>query len=215
MNFKLKLLQHLFKDKSQGLTIIEGLLAIVIVTILIMGIGPVLAFAAATRIQARRVELASQAATAYLDGVRSGSIAPPPIATPTANPSQQLGQVGAPASGSLTCNTAYAYCTNPSTPQYQVYCVDSNWDGDCTTDREDRQDFIVQAFRVGPIAANNTNLLGVRVYRADSFGKGLTLLKSSDNLQGNRPEAKTSVLAGGSGNRVAPVVELTTELPAL
>jgi type II secretory pathway pseudopilin PulG len=207
MNFKLKLLQHLFKDESQGLTIIEGLLAIVIVTILIMGIGPVLAFAAATRINARRVELASQAATAYLDGVRSGSIALPPIEAPRQNPSQQLGQVDAPASDSLTCNTAYAYCTQPSTAKYQVYCVDSNWNGKCTTDREDRQDFIVQAFGVGPIAANNTNLLGVRVYRADSFGAGLILkTKGNDN-------AKTSVLAGGSGNRVAPVVEMTTELP--
>ncbi|MDY7014791.1 MAG: hormogonium polysaccharide secretion pseudopilin HpsB [Cyanobacteriota bacterium] len=194
MNFKLKLLQHLFQDESQGLTIIEGLLAIIIVTILIVAIGPVLAFAAATRIHARRVELASQAATAYLDGVRSGSIDEPPIKSVSVLGNQTLGSalanINAPTAGSLDCTTAYDYC-GPAANDARLYCVDSNWDGDCkSSDPEDRKDFIVQAagVRANPPSGNNpptvnldTYLLGIRVYRADSFGAGINLLTKGRN----------------------------------
>ncbi|MBD2577103.1 hormogonium polysaccharide secretion pseudopilin HpsB [Oscillatoria sp. FACHB-1406] len=213
MNFKLKLLRHLLKDNTQGLTIIEGLLAIVIVTLLIVAIGPVLAFAAATRIQARRVELASQAATAYLDSVRSTSLKPPPIVSPNGTPAETLSKLDAPAT-SLSCNKADistygGYCANPEVGQASIlYCVDRNNNGECTT-ADDRKDFVIQAARA--LTSNGSSyLLSIRVYRADSFGAGLTLLKKSPN----KPESKASILAGGSGNRVAPVVELTTEIPA-
>jgi type II secretory pathway pseudopilin PulG len=230
MNFKLKLLQHLLRDESAGLTIIEGLLAIIVVTILIMAIGPVLAFAAATRIQARRVELASQAATAYLDGVRSGTVAAPPIAAvgslpppPPApdrppNYADELSKISAPSANSLTC-VANQYCTAPApTAQFSLYCVDRDGDSQCTA--KNPKDFVIQAMGVQrvqatPIALNTDRAslgyrLSIRVYRADSFGTGLTLLKSRDN----KPGSKAATLAGGSGNRVAPVVEMTTEIPA-
>jgi type II secretory pathway pseudopilin PulG len=37
-----------------------------------VGIAPVLVLSVATRVQARRVELGTQAARTYIDGVRSG-----------------------------------------------------------------------------------------------------------------------------------------------
>lgn len=210
MNFKLKLLQHLLRDESAGLTIIEGLLAIIVVTILIMAIGPVLAFAAATRIQARRVELASQAATAYLDGVRSGTIPPPPITAPptgTIPPSQTLSKINAPPAGALTCNTANDYCTAPTAANYKLYCVDRNGNGRCSSsDPTDRKDFVIQAARVGP--TNGSDLLGIRVYRADAFGKNLILKTSQQGVK------KVGTLTAGQGNLLAPMVEMTTEIPA-
>lgn len=212
MNFQLKFLQHLLKDKTQGLTIIECLLAIIIVTILIVAIGPVLAFAAATRINARRVELASQSATAYLDSVRTGSVELPPLPASLPPPDRAvdaLSQVAAPTA--LNCSPANissydGYCSNPDTSATSIlYCVDRNTNGSCNT-ADDRQDFIIQVARV-PSPNPNAFLLGTRVYRADAFLDGVPL-KTTKSPDGK----KSSVLAGGTGNKSAPVIELITEV---
>ncbi len=60
-----------------GFTLIESLVAIVILSIMLVGIAPLIVLSTATRVQARRVEQATEAARAYLDGVRSGVIFPP------------------------------------------------------------------------------------------------------------------------------------------
>ncbi|HBQ97795.1 MAG TPA: hypothetical protein DD761_04590, partial [Cyanobacteria bacterium UBA11691] len=53
---------HSFPPKGEsGFTLIESLVAVVILTIMLVGIAPVIVLATATRIQARRVELATQA----------------------------------------------------------------------------------------------------------------------------------------------------------
>jgi prepilin-type N-terminal cleavage/methylation domain-containing protein len=62
---------------ESGFTLIECLIAIIIVGVLMVAIAPAVVLATATRLQARRVELATQAARTYVDGVRSGSIATP------------------------------------------------------------------------------------------------------------------------------------------
>lgn len=62
---------------QSGFTLIESLLAIMIVSILMVGIAPVIVLSVATRVQARRVELGTQAARTYIDGVRSGKITIP------------------------------------------------------------------------------------------------------------------------------------------
>jgi type II secretory pathway pseudopilin PulG len=49
-------------------------MAIIVVTVLMVAIGPVVAMSVAARVQARRVERASEAAKTYVDGVRSGAI---------------------------------------------------------------------------------------------------------------------------------------------
>lgn len=60
-----------------GFTLMESLMAIVVLTIMLVGIAPMLFLATATRVQARRVERAAEAARAYIDGVRAGGIQPP------------------------------------------------------------------------------------------------------------------------------------------
>lgn len=60
-----------------GFTLIESLVAIVILSIMLVGVAPLIVLSTATRVQARRVEQATEAARTYLDGVRSGVIFPP------------------------------------------------------------------------------------------------------------------------------------------
>ena len=60
--------QNLSKSRDGGYTIIESLVAMIVVSVLMIAIAPVMAFSVATRVQARRTELATQAARAYIDG---------------------------------------------------------------------------------------------------------------------------------------------------
>src|SRR6476661_10763941 len=80
---KQKQQQNLSQSRDGGYTIIESLVAMIVVSVLMIAIAPVMAFSVATRVQARRVELASQAATAYINALRVGAIKPPTNPQPT------------------------------------------------------------------------------------------------------------------------------------
>jgi prepilin-type N-terminal cleavage/methylation domain-containing protein len=54
-------LQNSSKSRDGGYTIIESLVAMIVVSVLMIAIAPVMAFSVATRVQARRIELATQA----------------------------------------------------------------------------------------------------------------------------------------------------------
>src|SRR6476661_831556 len=89
-------IQH---SSESGFTLIESLMAVIVVSVLLVGIFPIIAFSVGTRVQARRVELATQAAKTYIDGVRSGAIVAPPI-----NSTITLTNISVPIStGTLTC----------------------------------------------------------------------------------------------------------------
>jgi prepilin-type N-terminal cleavage/methylation domain-containing protein len=76
--------QNLSQSRDGGYTIIESLVAMIVVSVLMIAIAPVMAFSVAIRVQARRVELASQAATGYINALRVGAIKfPPNPQTPT------------------------------------------------------------------------------------------------------------------------------------
>ena len=62
------------KSQEAGYTIIESLVAMIVVSVLMIAIAPVMAFSVATRVQAKRIEMATQAAKTYMDGLRSGAI---------------------------------------------------------------------------------------------------------------------------------------------
>lgn len=180
-----------------GLTIIECLIAILIVSILMTAIAPAMTFSVATRVQARRVELATQAARTYIDGLKSGAIAPPkhtaspPFATNAAAPST---------SGSLTCINS-TYCMNTSTSSLYCLSLDIADDG-CSS--SSFQDLVIQAFRTDNI---QNYLLGLRVYRADAFSDSTSLVASSQN---NKSTQVT--FAAGIGDRKAPLIEMMTEI---
>ncbi|MEA5581275.1 hormogonium polysaccharide secretion pseudopilin HpsB [Nodularia harveyana UHCC-0300] len=62
---------------DSGFTIIESLLAIVVVAILLAAISPVLVMSTATRVQSKRMEKASQATNTFIDSLRTRLIDAP------------------------------------------------------------------------------------------------------------------------------------------
>jgi prepilin-type N-terminal cleavage/methylation domain-containing protein len=175
---------NLPQSRDSGYTIIESLVAMIVVSVLMIAIAPVMAFSVATRVQARRVELASQAATAYINALRVGAIK---RNDPTGFPIPYT-TVVAPA---------------PTRPN-DLYCV--NFD-ETTSGCAGSKDFYVQgAWKNQP--ANPTTdptttgyELTVRVYRADGF------------TGGTMKTTQQSVANSALGDPKAPLVVMKTEIP--
>ena len=195
---------------QSGFTIVESLMAIVVVGILMTVIAPVITLSVASRVQSRRVELASQAVKTYIDGIRTGAIAAPnhtvllnEIDSTTKQFSPQrnsFANIDAPRIG-LTCTASQAvnlYCQNTSTSS--LYCIDLDSEGCSNTSSKD---IVIQAFRT-----NNAQnyILGLRVYRSDAFSDN-TALKTY-----KQTGIKQATFTGGLGDRKAPLVEMTTEI---
>ena len=191
--------QNLSQSRDGGYTIIESLVAMIVVSVLMIAIAPVMAFSVATRVQARRTELATQAARTYIDALRAGAIGPKPgsagkgfpIQFNTAN--KPVAEAPAPTGGSID----------------SLYCIDMDGDQKCLS--SSNKDFVVQGAWRNP--ANSTTdptttgyELMVRVYRADSFA-GVTLKTNPST------ERKQSIVGSGLGDRTMPVVEMTTQIP--
>ncbi len=185
--------QNLPQSRDGGYTIIESLVAMIVVSVLMIAIAPVMAFSVATRVQARRVELATQAATAYINALRVGAIKPPTNPEPT---------IGFPARD--TSDDAPDAPTGPA----DLYCVDldETTPNTCAGNKE----FFIQAFWKNP--ANTTNdptptgyELTVRVYRADVFSPSATPKQITTEQQ--------SVANSGLGNPKAPLVVMKTQIP--
>lgn len=233
----LYLLQKSITTNSSGFTIIECLLAIILVGILMTAIAPVMVLSVATRVQARRVEQATQAARSYIDAVQSGTALKPEntvplsetVGTTTKTYTSDRGRfatVAAPTPRTINCpdnratagtSSIYPYCginssNRPNQPS--LYCVDNDGGG-CTPGSS--KDYIVQAFRsvkaTAPGVRDTTDngdggyILGVRVYRADAFDGAATL--QTTNVSNGK---KVATYTGGKGNQFAPLVEMTTEI---
>ncbi|MBV6627429.1 MAG: hormogonium polysaccharide secretion pseudopilin HpsB [Rivularia sp. (in: Bacteria)] len=197
-------LQRIYSKQHQaGFTIIESLVAVIILGILMTAIAPTIVISTATRVQSRRVELATQAARAYIDGVNSGNIPAPPIS--------RTNNVKAPKTG-LSCKAndlkrSNGYCSSPKETSYRVFCVDGTGDGACS--KTESKDLIVQAFGFNQNStdAGDGYRMGVRVYRADAFEDNKNLVKSEGDKK-----ATQSTFTGGLGKRKAPLVEMVTEV---
>ena len=155
---------------EQGLTIIECLVAIVIITLTVVAITPPIMLATATRIQSRKVEKANQVAQGELDRVRllvergsyqiadlPGAITGNAINTaPVASGSPTSGLVYSPSS----CNTYPGSSTPLATDLVRV-----DVDGDC------QADYVMQVFRTAGYTPSGISpavpysfVVGVRVY---------------------------------------------------
>ncbi|MEG4215694.1 hormogonium polysaccharide secretion pseudopilin HpsB [Microcoleus sp. Pol14C6] len=192
--------QNLSQSPDGGYTIIESLVAMIVVSVLMIAIAPVMAFSVATRVQARRTELATQAAKAYIDGLRSESI--------------KFGGTikGFPARYTTTNQEDLANAPVPGNKD-NLYCVDMDGTGLCET--SSTKDFYVQGAWLNKdtsITNDDPTLKGyqllVRVYRADSFDGTVTLNPTPKTAK------KQSVVGSGLGDRTMPVVEMSTEIPA-
>lgn len=205
------LLLALKPTKPSGYTLLESLMAIVVVAILVAAVAPMLALTTASRVQARRVDQATQALRAYIDGVRGGAL-PPPQKFVVVDPDFAFKPpfYDYPPATSLS-GYVTASDRDPGT------LVDTNGNG---FNINDPQDLVIQAIR--PIATATPRLLiadkntpaeldlarkqgyimVLRVYRADAFSGG------------NTPDLteQPNVLIGGVGSRRNPLVSTFAEV---
>jgi len=164
--------QNLPQSRDGGYTIIESLVAMIVVSVLMIAIAPVMAFSVATRVQARRVELATQAATSYINALRTGAI------RPATNPP------GFPVEDTAAPTTSTG-----------LYCVDLDGGNPPCIDGS-KKDFYVQGVRSPTAKPTETGYsLTVRVYRADGFPGTMTKIQQSvaNSALGN-PQAPLVVM---------------------
>ena len=185
-------------SSESGYTILEGLMAVIVVSVMLLAIGPVIAFSVGTRVQAKRVELATQAGKSYIDWVKA---APDANAIKERAP-KQIATTTAPATGDLTsdCTSKDGYCT---TTDKKLYCVNLDEKAGCQTNSP--VDMVVQPIIIIPDATKPEKGYGmqVRVYRANSFAPGVTL---------QSPTKSDSLTTNALGNRGLPLVMMKTEV---
>ncbi|MEG4594797.1 hormogonium polysaccharide secretion pseudopilin HpsB [Microcoleus sp. F8_C2] len=176
--------QNLSQPRDGGYTIIESLVAMIVVSVLMIAIAPVMAYSVATRVQARRIELATMAARTYIDALRVGAIRTSPEGFPIKHNSSPLKDAPAPTSSS------------------GLYCVNLDEKPDC----EGSKEFFVQGAWQNPADPTDPTTTGyklsVRVYRADAFSSS-----------GQLTTTQQSVANSGLGNPKAPLVVMQTEIP--
>ncbi len=196
-------LQQLSADSSEsGFTIIESLVAILVVTILLAAIAPILVMSTATRVQARRVELATAAAKSFVDAIKSKTVSDPTLTT-----GFTLTTATAASPRTISSSTSDYLISSAAVPTATtgLYCFNKNGslaNPNCTSDL-----FYIQAIRLAVSGSNPDQgqgyRLGIRVYRSDAeFG---SLTSSSGGK-------KAATFTGGLGDRKAPLVEMTTEI---
>ncbi|MBD2563554.1 MULTISPECIES: prepilin-type N-terminal cleavage/methylation domain-containing protein [Nostoc] len=195
-----QLQQSSAQSSQSGFTIIESLVAILVVSVLLVAIAPVLVMSTATRVQARRIELATGAAKAFIDAIKSKTI----LETQVSNVTSLLASENAP---TVTTNLYCFHKDGKITPPTE-----------CTTYKTNTSpvQFYIQAFGKSDVTISTSTAqidrgqgysLGIRVYRSDAeFG---SLKKTSDD---NGNQKTTATFTGGLGDRKAPLVEMTTEI---
>ncbi len=202
-------------SNDSGFTIIESLMAIIVVSILLAAIAPVIVLSVGTRVQARRVELAADAARSYVDAIRSATIIPPPITKKATNATTDPPPPDAP-TGTLICSKSSDYCSSPTTPSTSsLFCVNGDSQEGCQN--RSFKDMVVQGYGYNSVSTTPENgyKLGVRVYRADAFKPEITLKALKDKDTNGKDIQKQSTFGTNllsKDKEQAPLVEFTTEV---
>jgi len=193
--------QSLHKSQEGGYTIIESLVAMIVVSVLMIAIAPVMAFSVATRVQAKRIEMATQAAKTYIEALRSEALKPGGTTKGFPAPSTEKNQ--------LEQNIA-------PTDINALYCIDKDSDQKCTADSN--QDLVVQGYYYNSPATTDPVTTGysliVRVYRAASFASVVGPLTTQKIQADQKRQVQQGITSSGLGNVRAPLVEIRTEIGA-
>jgi prepilin-type N-terminal cleavage/methylation domain-containing protein len=194
-------------NKDAGFTIMESLIAMVVVSSLMLAISPVLILSASTRVQSRRVELSAQIARSFIDGVRSGRIEAEDITPVNININQN-----ALSSRNITNSTDGYLISSASMPApisgERLYCVQS--DGtilppDCSSNQNNL--FYIQANPINGSDPKDGYRLAVRVYRQD-----IEFDNPDRPVLVNTNTTKNTQAVVGSGNKQAPLVEIIADI---
>ena len=195
-------------NKDAGFTIMESLIAMVVVSSLMLAISPVLILSASTRVQSRRVELSAQIARSFIDGVRSGRIKAEDITTVNININQN-----ALSSRNITNSTDGYLISSASMPAPTspagLYCVQSDGTIQPPENNCENRLFFIQASRTSINGSDPKDgyRLAVRVYRQDiEFDNPDRPVLADTNT------TKNTQAVVGSGNRQAPLVEIIADI---
>ena len=192
-------------NKDAGFTIMESLIAMVVVSSLMLAISPVLILSASTRVQSRRVELSAQIARSFIDGVRFGRITAEDITPVNININQN-----ALSSRNITNSTDGYLISSASMPAPTspagLYCVQSDGTIQPPENNCENRLFFIQARRtsINGSDPNDGYRLAVRVYRKD--------IDFEKTVLANTNTTKNTQAVVGSGNRQAPLVERIADI---
>ena len=195
----------MLSQEDLGFSLIESLVAVAVVSILIVSIAPMVALSTSARVNARRIDQATQAARSYIDAVRGGAIDttnfPADLIKNTANTQNQytFEAIAVPTSAILSLDSTTV----------RGIKVDANGNGFSTSDP---QDLFIQPMRSG--SSTSTQLsrqgfwLAVRVYRADALLAGSALLK-----KGTEPECGISKTPfSATASITCPIVTMRSQV---
>jgi prepilin-type N-terminal cleavage/methylation domain-containing protein len=211
---KLKLQLKTSSSSDSGFTIVESLMGIVVIAILLAATAPVLIMSTSIRVQSRRIEQATQAASTFINGTKTGSIKAPG----EYNAANKIVLTAATASAPRTLAENLIDLTKMPVPTKKndndlylfkkdgVVCHNS--ETGCTLDGTNAFDeFYIQARQLTVTGSQNDGYrLAIRVYRSDvDFSK--PLLASIGDVK-----TVESPIVQGIGNRQAPSVERTIEI---
>lgn len=196
------------KSSESGFTIIESLVALLVAGFLLAAIAPVIVLSTATRVQGRRVELATQAAKAFVDAIQAKTISDPPI-DPTLKLDPATSDKPRTFSGSTDKYLLSSVGPPTNKPPNSFYCFKK--DGSITGPNCKSDLFYIQAIR-GAVTDSDPDKgqgyrLGIRVYRSDAEFSSLT-----QTAKDNGKTKTAATFTGGLGDRKAPLVEMTTEI---
>ena len=194
------------QSQESGYALIESLIAIVVVAILMTAVTPMIVFSMGIRMQAKRIQLATQAAQSYLADLKNDPVGLAPGNDTFAK--DDFTNFRAPdkselkESGDNKCLTEDGYCADQV-----LYCVNFDETPGCQTDS--MVDMVVQP--IGLFSPSNDPSqtidydkgynLEIRVYRANSFADDVDPLKND--------EVDNSV-AQALGNRTLPLFKTAT-----
>ena len=203
-NISKKRRSAMLSQEDLGFSLIESLVAVAVVSILIVSIAPMVALSTSARVNARRIDQATQAARSYIDAVRGGAIDttnfPAALINNVPNVQNQytFEAIAVPTSAILSLDSTTV----------RGIKVDANGNGFSTSDP---QDLFIQPMRSG--SSTSTQLsrqgfwLAVRVYRADALA-GSALLK-----KGTEPECGISKTPfSATASITCPIVTMRSQV---
>ncbi|WP_103669097.1 type II secretion system GspH family protein [Pseudanabaena sp. BC1403] len=214
------------ESEEMGFTLLESLVAAAVVGILIVSIAPMVALSTSARVNARRIDQATQAGRSYIDAVRGGVIDvtnfPNSLVanTPNAQDQYTFEGIAVPNTTSFPpatiCNNSLA--TNVPSGKVPGICIDANGNGFSI---QDPQDFFIQPMRSGPlssVATASTDLrsqgfwLAIRVYRADALAGTAPLRTGIDTGGADTGCIQRSNAFASTASITCPVVTMRSQI---
>ncbi len=213
--------QKSHSSSEAGYTILESIIAILVVTVLMVAVSPMIVFATATRIQAKRIQLATQAAKTYITTVKANPTEEAP-SDDNVQPEKDV-PFDAPDNADIDsiCSEDVVgesgYCQGEL-----LYCVSFDEEPGCQTNSV--VDMVIQPIITEPFAPTVDDQSGnadpdlpdvsrgyglaVRVYRASAFGGEEDLLREDQDGR-TEDQAVVSLL----GRSQLPLFQTQTYIP--